>query len=456
MLPPGAFTDPSVLEWELANVFGDGWICAGHVSAGRRAGLLRHPRDRAREHLRDRRRGRQAARLPQRLPPSRLAAPRGGGGSVRKRLRCPYHAWSYDLEGNLRAAPHMDEVEDFDPSCSACARCRARWSAAWSWSTSAARAGPAEGHLGELLPKLDHYSVGELRRGGLLTYEVRANWKGIAENYNECLHCPGVHPELNALSDYMSGESAYGAGAWCGGSMTLVDGRRDDGHRERARRPPAADREPRASPTCATSSTSRCSQRAGLAAPRLRDAAHALAARARSHRRRSASSSSSRRRSRRPTSTPPTRSGSGTRSTARTGTSANWAQKGVASRGYSARPLLGRGTDVHAFDSMVAARYTRRPARGGGRVNPSPRSSASSGCPEPLADLAARDWDVVVVGGGHNGLTAAAYLARAGAACSCSSAASGSAAPARWSGRSPTSAASSAPAPTSSACSTSW
>jgi glycerol-3-phosphate dehydrogenase len=36
------------------------------------------------------------------------------------------------------------------------------------------------------------------------------------------------------------------------------------------------------------------------------------------------------------------------------------------------------------------------------------------GLPEPLAALAARDWDAVVVGGGHNGLTAAAYLARAG------------------------------------------
>ena len=36
-------------------------------------------------------------------------------GSVRKRLRCPYHAWSYDLEGNLRAAPHMDEVRGLRP-----------------------------------------------------------------------------------------------------------------------------------------------------------------------------------------------------------------------------------------------------------------------------------------------------------------------------------------------------
>ena len=36
------------------------------------------------------------------------------------------------------------------------------------------------------------------------------------------------------------------------------------------------------------------------------------------------------------------------------------------------------------------------------------------GLPAPLAELAARDWDAVVVGGGHNGLTAAAYLAKAG------------------------------------------
>ena len=121
-------------------------------------------------------------------------------------------------------------------------------------------AGPAEDHLGELLPKLEHYSVGELRRGGLLTYEVRANWKGIAENYNECLHCPGVHPELNALSDYMSGESAYGAGAWCGGSMTLVDGAETMGTERRPRRPPAADRDPRGVRSAPRSTTSRCSR----------------------------------------------------------------------------------------------------------------------------------------------------------------------------------------------------
>ena len=78
------------------------------------------------------------------------------------------------------------------------------------------------------------------------------------------------------------------------------------------------------------------------------------------------------------------------------------------------------------------------------------------GLPEPVAELASRDWDAIIVGGGHNGLTAAAYLAaRRASRCSCSSAASASAAPRRSSARSPTSASSSAPAPTWSACSTS-
>jgi glycine betaine catabolism A len=82
---------------------------------------------------------------------------------------------------------------------------------------------PAE-HVGDLAPLLARYHTSELRRGEQVVYEVQANWKAIAENYSECLHCPGVHPELNRLSHYLSGETISGAGTWCGGSMTLTDG----------------------------------------------------------------------------------------------------------------------------------------------------------------------------------------------------------------------------------------
>ena len=242
MLPPAAFVDPDLLVWELGNIFGDGWICAGHASAVAEPGSFitrevgeesvmvvggEDGRPRAFHNV-CRHRG---SRILEREE-----------GSVRKRLRCPYHAWSYDLEGKLRAAPHMDDVEDFDPSCFGLREVRSAVVGGLVLIDLGGEAGPVEDHVGELLPHLEHYSVEGLRRGGLLTYQVRANWKGIAENYNECLHCPGVHPELNALSNYMSGEAYYGAGAWCGGSMTLVEGAetmgRDGGHA--GARPPIA------------------------------------------------------------------------------------------------------------------------------------------------------------------------------------------------------------------------
>src|SRR6478735_9281348 len=182
MLPPAAFTDPAVLDWELEEIFCAGWICVGHVSQVSEPGrfLMREigresvvviggedGRPRAFHNV-CRHRG------------ARLVI--DGEGSVKRRIRCPYHAWSYDLDGALRASPHMDGVENFDPSCSG------------------------------LLEHLERYRNAELRTAGKVDYVVPANWKGIVENYNECLHCPGVHPELNALSNYMSGEEMEGDG----------------------------------------------------------------------------------------------------------------------------------------------------------------------------------------------------------------------------------------------------
>src|SRR4029079_8315860 len=82
---------------------------------------------------------------------------------------------------------------------------------------------PAE-HVGVLAEHVARYRTGELKRAQRITYEVEANWKAIAENYSECLHCPGVEPELNRLSHYLSGDTLTGPGAWCGGSMVLTEG----------------------------------------------------------------------------------------------------------------------------------------------------------------------------------------------------------------------------------------
>ena len=220
MLPPAAFTDESVLAWEIDNLF-NGWICMGHVTAVAEQGdfLMREIGDTSVFAMTGEDGVTSAFLNVCRHRGSRLVE--DVEGQVRRRIQCPYHAWSYDLEGKLVAAPHMNEVEDFDKACWGLLEVRsAVVGGLLLIDLSGEAPDPAE-HVGDLLESLDRYRVPELQKAQGTVYEVEANWKGIAENYNECLHCPGVHPELNALSDYRSGEEVDGEGSWCGGSMTL-------------------------------------------------------------------------------------------------------------------------------------------------------------------------------------------------------------------------------------------
>ncbi len=221
-LPPAAFTDPAVLAWELETLFTQGWIGAGHVEGlttpgayrtlevggegillvGDADGLPRAFRNRCRH---------RGARL--------LEAPEG----TATRLRCPYHAWTYALDGSLRSAPFTDGIEGFDPAGNALEPVRlAVVEGLVMLDLSGSAASPAE-HVGDLAGILSRYGVGRLSRAERVVYEVGANWKAIGENYSECLHCPGVHPELNRLSHYRSGVGIDGDGAWCGGSMALAE-----------------------------------------------------------------------------------------------------------------------------------------------------------------------------------------------------------------------------------------
>jgi glycine betaine catabolism A len=223
MLPGAAFTDPAVLDWELDRLFCGGWICVGHVDQvrergdfvmaeiGRESVFVVADDDGAPHAFLNTCRHRGARIVDQ--PEGRLG-----------RLRCPYHAWSYGFDGSLRNAPHTDGIEDFDPLCYGLKAVRTAVVAGLVLVDLSGVAPPAEEHVGELADHMARYRLGDLRRARRIVYEVDANWKAIAENYNECLHCPGVHPELNRLSSYLSGEAYTGAGAWCGGSMVLRDG----------------------------------------------------------------------------------------------------------------------------------------------------------------------------------------------------------------------------------------
>jgi glycine betaine catabolism A len=128
--------------------------------------------------------------------------PEAGAGSFAGGIRCPYHSWTYTLEGGLRTAPFLDEGEGL-----AKAELSLHPVGVETWggfvfvhlSPADPEARPFAAQLGGAPERLRRYPLAELRVARRIGYEVRANWKVVLENYNECYHCGPVHPELCRL-----------------------------------------------------------------------------------------------------------------------------------------------------------------------------------------------------------------------------------------------------------------
>ncbi len=122
------------------------------------------------------------------------------GGIRAGRITCPYHQWTYDLDGNLVAAPYLTSEAGFDRSRFSLypvgLEC---WGGFVFVNLTPATATPLAAQLTGIPERTARYPLSELRIGHTIRYQVAANWKVICENYNECYHCAGVHPELCAV-----------------------------------------------------------------------------------------------------------------------------------------------------------------------------------------------------------------------------------------------------------------
>jgi Rieske 2Fe-2S family protein len=123
-----------------------------------------------------------------------------GEGTIRGAIRCPYHAWAYALDGRLVAAPFVVQ-ESIPPESRRLHRVGvAQWGGFLfvHLSPERAEAGGATlaSQLGAIPERVRRYPLAELVVARSIRYEIAANWKVLLENYNECYHCAGVHPEL--------------------------------------------------------------------------------------------------------------------------------------------------------------------------------------------------------------------------------------------------------------------
>jgi Rieske 2Fe-2S family protein len=223
-LPAGYYTDVSNHQAELERFFFGMWVHAGRVEEISRAGdyVLR---DIAGESVIVTCSADGSIRAFYnvcRHRGTRLCE--SGQGSFDGLIRCPYHAWAYDLEGRLVAAPQMDDLPHFRKQDHPLASVRVgRWDG-HLFLNLAESPEPLEDQLGSLPGKFHAWGMALLRVGKQVVYEVAANWKLIIQNYSECLHCPGVHPALQRLSHFLSGENEPANRSYLGGRMDLREG----------------------------------------------------------------------------------------------------------------------------------------------------------------------------------------------------------------------------------------
>ena len=126
----------------------------------------------------------------------------GPSGSFTSGIKCPYHSWTYELPGALRTAPFLDEGSGFRKDQLSLYPVDVDvWGGFVFLRLGGAESGSRNSEslssqLGGAVDRIKRYPLGELRIARRIGYEVEANWKVILENYNECYHCGGVHPEL--------------------------------------------------------------------------------------------------------------------------------------------------------------------------------------------------------------------------------------------------------------------
>lgn len=239
MLPAAAYTSTEVLAWERRHLFAGSWTCLGRLDE-----LLPDDLDGKRATQRAVMVGDVSALLVRDADPSADGRVRMFANTCRHRAHellpvdgasaahsviCPYHAWSYDLAGDLRAAPGYRDEPGFDPTSYSLVELPVETWCGWVFGHALHPLGhpdvvPFADHLGELGRVVEPYGPADLRLADRHTYEIAANWKIVAENYHECYHCPLIHPELCQVTPPTSGDNYDLPGAWVGGSMVLRDG----------------------------------------------------------------------------------------------------------------------------------------------------------------------------------------------------------------------------------------
>jgi Rieske 2Fe-2S family protein len=222
-LPQRYFVSPEIFAKEQADIFSTNWVLVGHQSQIAKAGdyFLQDVAGESVIIIRDKSSEVHGFYNVCRHRGTRVCEEKEGHLSA---LQCPYHAWTYGLDGRLIGAPHMDDVSGFDKADYSLHRVQLALWEGFIFVNLAENPALLQEWFAPLAGKFSHWNMSILRSTKRIEYDVRANWKLMFENYSECYHCPGVHPMLSKVSPYDSAENDLTEGPFLGGFMKINQG----------------------------------------------------------------------------------------------------------------------------------------------------------------------------------------------------------------------------------------
>jgi Rieske 2Fe-2S family protein len=217
-LPACYYTDLELFRREIDTFFFEDWICAGRADAIPNPGnyFLREIAGESLIVVRTDAGSVEAFYNVCRHRGTRLCSK--SEGSFAGRIQCPYHGWTYGLDGRLLGAPHMDSSV-FDHQEYPLHKLRTGLWDGHIFLNAQPHPEPLAAQLADLPARFASWGMAELRLQKRIVYDIHANWKLIVANYNECLHCPVLHPALNRLTDYLGSDNEAPQPTYMGGSM---------------------------------------------------------------------------------------------------------------------------------------------------------------------------------------------------------------------------------------------
>jgi len=190
-LPAEAFASPAVYAEEVRRIFESSWLCAGRVDQVATPGDYL-PLDLLGDKLVVVRSRDDRVRVLSRICRHRAAELVSTPGSARA-FQCPYHAWSYDLDGRLLGAPFMEGAEGFDRAACRLPEVRSEVWEGWIFVSFDPDAQPLATQLAPLARLLERYRMSEMVAVHTATFDSAFNWKVLVDNFMEAYHHIAIH-----------------------------------------------------------------------------------------------------------------------------------------------------------------------------------------------------------------------------------------------------------------------